>query len=134
MLLCRRFFLACLLSVLSVSFVQAADEPEKIALDKAADHVGKEVTLEFKVESAHYKEDSKNPCFLNSKASHKDKDNFTIVIFPDTVAKFKEAGIADPSTHFAGKTITIQGKIESRMDKLQIVVKAVKQITLKAAE
>lgn len=114
---------------LLASPVYAEDEAPKIKLEDAKEHLGKEVIVEFKVEGGYFKDDTK-PCFLNSKANHRDKDCFTIVIFPKTLTDFKEAKIEDPAIHFAGKVIQVKGKIEEHMEKLQIVVKSTKQITL----
>jgi DNA/RNA endonuclease YhcR with UshA esterase domain len=114
---------------LLASSVYAEDEAPKIKLADAKEHLGKEVIVEFKVEGGYYKDETK-PCFLNSKANHRDKDCFTIVIFPKTLTDFKEAKIEDPALHYAGKVIQVKGKVEEHMEKLQIVVKSTKQITV----
>lgn len=121
-------FLLPLVGLLA-SAVYAEDEATKIKLSEAKEHVGKEVILEFKVESGYFKDDTK-PCFLNSKANKSDKDNFVVVIFPKTLKDFKEEKIEDPALHFAGKIIRVKGKVEEYMEKMQIVVKSPKQITL----
>lgn len=121
-------FLLPILGLL-VSPLHAEDEATKIKLEDAKEHLGKEVIVEFKVEGGYYKDDTK-PCFLNSKANHRDKDCFTVVIFPKTLADFKEAKIDDPAIHYAGKVIRVKGKVEEHMEKMQIVVKTPKQITL----
>jgi len=126
---CRTaLFLLPLLGLLA-SPLHAEDEAPKIKLADAKEHLGKEVIVEFKVEGGYFKDDTK-PCFLNSKANHRDKDCFTVVIFPKTLTDFKEAKIEDPAIHYAGKVIQVKGKIEEHMEKLQIVVKSTKQITL----
>lgn len=121
-------FLLPLLGLLT-SPSYAEEEAPKIKLEEATEHLGKEVVVEFKVESGYYKDETK-PCFLNSKANKSDRDNFVVVIFPKTLKDFKEAKIDDPALHFAGKIIRVKGKIEEYMDKMQIVVKSPKQITL----
>jgi len=131
MILVSRRTVLCLLPLLALltTVARAEDEATKIKLAEAKDHVGKEVIVEFKVESAFFKDDTK-PCFLNSKANKSDKDNFVVVIFPKTLADFKAAKIEDPSLHYSGKLIRVKGKVEEYMDKMQIVVKSPKQITL----
>src|SRR6476620_5878098 len=126
----RRVFL-CSLALLALisSSVRAEDEATKIKLEDAKEHVGKEVIVEFKVASGYFKDDTK-PCFLNSKAIKSDKENFVVVIFPKTLKDFKEAMIEYPAIHYAGKVIRVKGKVEEFMEKLQIVVKSPKQITL----
>ena len=131
MIIAPRLVILCLLPLLTLltAAVYAEEEGTKIALADAKDHVGKEVIVEFKVESGYYKDDTK-PCFLNSKMNKNDKENFVVVIFPKTLKDFKEAMIEDPSLHYAGKTIRVKGKVEEFMEKLQIVVKSPKQISL----
>lgn len=130
MSIASRRIVLCLLPLLALLTVaRAEDEATKIKIAEAKDHVGKEVLVEFKVESAYFKDDTK-PCFLNSKANKNDKDNFVVVIFPKTLADFKAAKIEDPSLHYSGKTIRVKGKLEEYMEKYQIVVKSPKQITL----
>lgn len=126
-----RRILLCSLALLAllVTAVRAEDEATKIKLEDAKANVGKEVIVEFKVASGYFKDDTK-PCFLNSKANKNDKENFVVVIFPKTLKDFKEAMIEDPALHYAGKTIRVKGKVEEFMEKMQIVVKTPKQITL----
>jgi DNA/RNA endonuclease YhcR with UshA esterase domain len=121
----------CLLPLLALltSSLRAEDEATKIKLEDAKANVGKEVIVEFKVASGYFKDDTK-PCFLNSKANKSDKENFVVVIFPKTLKDFKEAMIEDPALHYAGKVIRVKGKVEEFMEKMQIVVKSPKQITL----
>jgi len=107
----------------------AEDETPQIKPDAAKEHLGKEVIVEFKVESGYFKNET-SPCFLNSKANKNDKANFVVVIFPKTLKDFKEAKIDDPALHYAGKVIKVKGKVEEYMEKMQIVVKSPKQITL----
>lgn len=114
---------------LLTSPVHAEDEATKIKLEDAKAHLGKEVIVEFKVESGYFKNET-SPCFLNSKANHRDKENFVVVIFPKTLKDFKEEKIDDPALHFAGKVIRVKGKVEEHMERFQIVVKSPKQITL----
>ena len=125
----------CMMPLLALLMAnaRAEDEATKIKLAEAKDHIGKEVIVEFKVENAFYKDETK-PCFLNSKADKNAKDNFVVVIFPKTLADFKAAKIDDPSLHYGGKVIRVKGKVEEYMEKMQIVVKSPKQITLVEAE
>jgi len=134
--LISRFLILGLAVTLPLS-LRAADEPKSgkpaelplIAPDKAGDNIGKECQVEFKVLSANLKNE-KSPCFLNSKGNFKDKDNFQVVIFAKYLPIFKEAKIDDPSLHYAGKTIRVQGKIEIHKEKPEIEVRSPEQITI----
>jgi DNA/RNA endonuclease YhcR with UshA esterase domain len=125
----RSIMFALALITLVTTSVRAEEETPKIKPESAKEHVGKEVIVEFKVESGYFKSET-SPCFLNSKANKNDKENFVVVIFPKTLKDFKEAKIDDPALHYAGKVIRVKGKVEEYMEKMQIVVKSPKQITL----
>ena len=47
--------------------------------------------------------------FLDSEPNHRDPKNLGIVVTESGRAKFAEAGIDDPTVHFKGKTIRVQG-------------------------
>ncbi|MFM7206908.1 MAG: hypothetical protein ACKO4T_09600, partial [Planctomycetaceae bacterium] len=65
---------------------------------------------------------------LNSRANHRDKGNFTVVIFASGLAKFAEAGVADPAGHFQDKTIRVTGRVDLYRDQPQITVTTPEQI------
>ena len=100
----------------SVSFVAAA---EPITPAEAAKMVGEEVTVAMTVESSALRE---GRCFLNSEANFRSDDNFTLFIDHAAMAKFKEAGIDDPSSHFRGKKVHATGKVAKFRDRPQIAL------------
>jgi hypothetical protein len=105
------------------------EEAKVIKLEEAKDNVGKLCTVEFKVASANLKNDQSN-CFINSKSSFKDKDNFQVVIFAKDLKKFKEAKIEDPAIHYFKKTIKVTGKIELHKERPEIEVRSPEQIVV----
>lgn len=111
----------------------AADEPAAavaaaaIPAAEAMSHVGEECVVEFVVENGR-KLDDKNVCFLNSLKDHREKGNFTAVIFRDALARFAADGIADPADEFMGKTIRVSGLVAERSGQAQIVVESPTQI------
>ena len=122
--------LYCFILILAASF---AANDDVISLDKAKDHVGKSVTVKVTIKSSNFLKD-RDICFLNSKANHRDADNFTIVLKEKGLAAFKEKKIDDPATHFKDKTILVTGKVEEYRDKLQIVVEKFDQVKLQEAD
>src|SRR5688572_29007670 len=86
----------------------AEDPPKTVTAEEAAKKVNEKVVVEMQVKSAMLREDT---CFLNSHESFRDPKNFTIFIGRDALAKFKEAKIEDPATHFKGKTVKVKGKV-----------------------
>ena len=111
----------------------AADEPAAavaaaaIPAAEAMSHVGEECVVEFVVENGR-KLDDKNVCFLNSLKDHREKGNFTAVIFRDALARFAADGVADPADEFMGKTIRVSGLVAERSGQAQIVVASPTQI------
>lgn len=49
--------------------------------------------------------------FLDSEPNHRDLKNLGVVVTEAGRAKFAEAGIADPTAHFKGKTIRVRGVV-----------------------
>lgn len=117
----------------SAPAVRAADEPAAavatatIPAAEAMSHVGEECVVEFVVENGR-KLDDKGVCFLNSLKDHREKGNFTAVIFRDALARFAADGVADPADEFMGKTIRVSGLVAERSGQAQIVVASPTQI------
>lgn len=113
--------------------VRAADEPASavavaaIPAAEALSHVGEECVVEFMVENGR-KLDGKDVCFLNSLKDHREKGNFTAVIFRDGLARFAADGIENPADAFLGKTIRVSGLVAERSGQAQIVVESPTQI------
>lgn len=105
-----------------------------IAAAEALSHVGEEGTVELVVANGR-KLDDKNVCFLNSLKDHREKGNFTAVIFRDALARFAADGVDNPADAFMGKTIRVTGLIAERGGQAQIVVESPTQIeVIEAAE
>jgi DNA/RNA endonuclease YhcR with UshA esterase domain len=98
--------LAC--SVVLLPRLIAADEGKPIGPAEAAGKVNEQVTVEMEVKAATTRG---SVCFLNSEEDFKSPKNFTLFIDKDALAKFKEAKIDDPSVHFKGKLVRVQGKV-----------------------
>jgi DNA/RNA endonuclease YhcR with UshA esterase domain len=105
--------------MIGLSSVWAAEAPKALTPAEAVMKVNEEVTLQMEVKSASKRETS---CFLNSEADFKDAKNFTLFIDKDALAKFKDAKIDDPATHFKGKLIEVKGKVTLFKDKAQIKI------------
>ena len=100
-----------------------------IAPEQAADYLGREVVVEMTVAGANNR-NARSPCFLNSKKDYRDKKNFTAIIFPDGLKKFKNAKIDEPAIHFFNKKVRVTGTIELHKEKPQIKVTDPKQIEI----
>lgn len=108
------------------------DELKIIAPENAAAHATETVIVEFTVRNSNLIKDrnGKDVVFLNSMKDFKHNDNFTVVIFADTLAKFREQDIDDPSKHYRDKTVRVTGGVELRRGKAQIILKDPEKITL----
>ena len=117
----------------SAGLTLAADEPgaavtaAAISAAEALSHVGEECVIEFVVENGR-KLDDKDICFLNSLKNHREKGNFTAVIFRDALARFAADGVDNPADEFMGKTIRVSGVVAERSGQAQIVVESPTQI------
>lgn len=49
--------------------------------------------------------------FLDSEPNYRDPNNLGVVVTEAGRAKFREAGIDDPTAHFKGKTIRVRGVV-----------------------
>jgi DNA/RNA endonuclease YhcR with UshA esterase domain len=105
----------------------AADEM-LTPLAEIRQHVGKAVSVELVVASSRALESGKY-CFLNSHKNFTHKENFTVTIDAEAIAKFAKANIDDPAERFLGKTIRVRGKVSLYRDKPQIIVSDPAQIT-----
>lgn len=106
-------------------------EKEAIAPEDAAAHVGKVCSVIMPVASGRLMPDGSR-CFLNSHADHRDKGNFTVVMFASGLDAFAKAGIDDPGAHFKGKTIRVTGRIDLHREQPQIKVTLPEQIDVLA--
>lgn len=91
---------------------------------EAAKKINEKVIVEMEVKSSG----GNTNCYLNSEADYKDEKNFTIFIPKETLAKFKEAKIDNPATHFKGKTVRVTGTVTLSREKPQIKVDETSQI------
>jgi DNA/RNA endonuclease YhcR with UshA esterase domain len=120
-----------LVLALAFTFTAIAYAQEKtITASEAAKMIDKDVLLEMKVESSSMDKNKSN-MFLNSKASFKDADNFTVVVRAGANEKLKEKlKFKDAPKFFKDKTIQVKGKVSTYNDKPQIVVDGSAQLTV----
>lgn len=119
--------------VLALAFTLTAiayAQEKAITASEAAKMIDKDVLLEMKVESSSMDKNKSN-MFLNSKASFKDADNFTVVVRAGANEKLKEKlKFKDAPKFFKDKTIQVKGKVSTYNDKPQIVVDGSAQLTV----
>ncbi len=124
----------CILTLLLTRFALSvsADEPtppvpKVIQAADAAAHAGETCVVEMQVLSSRLLKDQQM-VFLNSDRDYQAEDNFTAVIFDETLEKFRALGIEDPSKHFFKRKVQVTGGIELRRGKAQIILKTPDQI------
>lgn len=81
-----------------------------ITAEEAINRVNETVTVEMLVQRTKCCTGS-SQVFLDSEASYRDPKNLGVVVTESGRAKFAEAGIADPTAHFKGKTIRVRGVV-----------------------
>jgi hypothetical protein len=77
---------------------------------EAINRINESVTVEMLVQRTKCWTGS-SQVFLDSEPSHRDPNNLGIVVTESGRAKFAEAGIADPTAHFKGRTIRVHGVV-----------------------
>ena len=115
----RLWISTSLVAILWLSLSCAEDLPRPIGAAEAAKKVNEDVILQMEVKSTTLRE---GVCFLNSEDDYKSTKNFTVFVDKKALAKFKEAKIDDPASHFKGKTIEVKGKVTLYRDRPEIKV------------
>ena len=93
----------------------------------AVNWVNESVTVEMLVQRAKCCSGSRQ-VFLDSEASHRDPKNLGVVVTESGRAKFSEAGIDDPATHFNGKTVRVRGVVIRKDNRHYIEIDDLSQI------
>ena len=81
-----------------------------LSAEEAINRVNESVTVEMLVQRTKCCTGSCQ-VFLDSEPNHRDPKNLGVVITVEGRPKFAEAGIADPTAHFNGKTIRVRGVV-----------------------
>lgn len=81
-----------------------------LSVVEAINRVNESVTVEMLVQRTKCCTGS-SQVFLDSEVSYRHPNNLGIVVTESGRAKFAEAGIADPTAHFNGKTIRVRGVV-----------------------
>ena len=100
-----------------------------LSAEDAISRVNESVTVEMLVQRTKSCTGSRQ-VFLDSEANHRDPKNLGVVVTESSRAKFTEAGIADPTAHFNGKTIRVHGVVIRKEDRPYIEVNDPGQIEL----
>jgi hypothetical protein len=96
---------------------------------EAINPVGESVTVEMLVQRTKCCTGSRQ-VFLDSEASYRDPNNLGVKITESGRTKYGEAGIDDPTAHFNGKTIRVQGVVIRKEKGLYIEVSDPSQIEM----
>lgn len=95
----------------------------------AINRVNESVTVEMLVQRTKCCTGSRQ-VFLDSEADHRDPKNLGVVVTESGRAGFSQAGIDDPTAHFNGKKIRVQGVVIRKEDRPYIEVNDPTQIEL----
>ena len=96
---------------------------------EAINRINESVTMEMLVQRTKCCTGSRQ-VFLDSEASYRDPKNLGVVVTESGRAKFSEAGIDDPTTHFNGKTIRVRGVVIRKENRPYIEVNDPSQIEM----
>jgi hypothetical protein len=73
--------------------------------------VDEKVTVEMLVKAAKNRLEKRGEIYLDSEDDFHDDKNLGIVITKAGAAKFADAGVKEPASHFKGKTIRVTGTV-----------------------
>jgi len=108
-----------------------ADSIKPVTPIEAINQIGKpEVVVEMVVKKAKDRLEQRGIIYLDSEEDFKDEKNLGVAISAEAAAKFKKQGIADPASHFAGKTIRVRGCVMRFEERPYLPVHDPEQITL----
>jgi DNA/RNA endonuclease YhcR with UshA esterase domain len=79
---------------------------------EARQQVGKTITVQMTVQLAKDELKEFGEIYLDSEKDYKDKKNFAIAVTKTGAANLAKAGIANPVTHYQGKTIRVKGLVK----------------------
>jgi len=119
----------CLLALFFAQPALAADDdPEVIKAEEARKHVGKKVSVTFKVKAAKHSE-KRNKYYLDSEEDFRDEKNLGIQIPDSVAAKLKQSkNIVDPAEFYKGKEIRVIGKVFLEEERPYILIEEPEQI------
>jgi hypothetical protein len=113
--------------MLQLAAAQDSTDLPVIKPSDAAQHVDKQVIVEFEVASSSLLKD-RDMCFLNSLKDHRQDDNFSVVLRKAGLKAFADKEIEDPAKHFLKKKVRVEGKVELYNKKPQLVVTKFEQL------
>jgi DNA/RNA endonuclease YhcR with UshA esterase domain len=121
-----------LAGVIAVVFVSVGVAEEKknkpLTPAEAIKKVDEKVTVEMVVQASKNRLEKFKEIYLDSELDFKDDKNLAVVITETGAAKYKDAGIDEPASHFKGKTIRVTGMVTLKEKRPRIEVNDPKQI------
>src|SRR5262249_50033294 len=94
--------------------------------------VNEKVTVKMVVRVSKNRLEKRGEIYLDSEEDFHDPKNLGIVITRTGAAKFAEAGVKEPASHFKGKTIHVTGTVIIKEKRPRIEVEDPKQIEIVA--
>jgi hypothetical protein len=123
---------ACVLSLVLSGLIPlgiVAEEKPLIPVE-AIKHVNEVVTVQMLVKATKDRLEKRGEIYLDSEEDYWDRKNLGIVITKAGAAKFKKAGVEEPSVHFKGKLVRVKGKVILKDQRPRIEVDDPKQIQI----
>jgi hypothetical protein len=125
----RRWIIACAVIVVATATVMATEDKPLSPVD-AIKKVNEKVTVEMVVKASKNRVEKRGEIYLDSEEDFHDPKNLGIVITKAGAAKFAEAGVKEPASHFKAKTIRVSGTVIIKEKRPRIEVEDPKQIEI----
>jgi len=114
------------LTLFFAAFTVATYAQKEIKLAELKDHIGESVKVQGIISGVSFLENSKNrPTFIGVGDSYSNQ-LLTVVILGDVRSQF----VIIPSAKDAGNKIIVSGKVELYKQKLQIIIKDIRQLEI----
>jgi hypothetical protein len=113
-----------------IALPAAGQDSKALTPDEAIKQVNQTVTVEMVVRATKDRLEKRGEIFLDSEVDFQSEKNLGVVILRAGAAKFKDAGVDDPATHFKDKTIRVKGTVIIKEERPRIEVDDPKQVTI----
>lgn len=117
-----------LLGFTSLFFIATEEVP--LGPVKAREKVGSSVTVQMMVATTKDRLEKRGEIYLDSCEDFQDEKNFAVVITVAGAASLRAAGITDPASHYANKTIRATGTVKEVDDVPRIEIDEARQIQI----
>jgi hypothetical protein len=114
----------------AVALPAADSDAKPLSAEEAGRHVGEKVVVELTIVATKDRLEKRKEIYLDSTDDHTNPRNLAIVVTVTGAASLKQSGVADPATHFKGKTVRVRGTVTLKEKEPRIEVDDADQLKI----